>query len=280
MDELIFSEREGFSSQENLQSYDYITGWVRTAISNIIRDLQISSADTTGTYTLDIYSLFKPYIWKVLGKHPPNSPMGGPFKYYIPAVLDKCPWYECYDILEEICQLAYQRIKESDLIQFSLEINSILARENIPWKLEQGRVIRILNPQIAQQIKEVSVLLTDPKYKGADEQFAKAIEHLNRYPKPDEENCVKDAVGALEAVANIIAGTNGKQLNEILKEEPFNPVIQPIIKQAIEKVYAYRGATPGVGHGQVGPAVVQIEEATWVLTISAATILYLTDKFP
>jgi hypothetical protein len=124
----------------------------------------------------------------------------------------------------------------------------------------------------------VNILLNDPKFRGPDEQFAKAVGHLNKRPEPDEENCVKDAVGALEAVTNILVGTSNEQLNKLLEKEPIKSVVHPTIRQSIEKIYAYRGAAPGAGHGQVGASVVGVAEATWVLATSAATILYLTTK--
>lgn len=279
MTDPIFSEREGFAPHKSPQADDYLPGWVREAITNEIRDFAQSGVLIPGSYRLSLYPLFRPYIWKVLGKEPPNSPMGGPFHYYIPEVLRRCHWYQCYDILEEISHLINQQLEEKESDKFSEQVNAILVAEGIPWKLAQGKVIRRFTAYMTDQITKVHTLLADPKFKGPDEQFAKAIEHLSKRPKPDEENCVKDAVGALEAVANIIMGTSSRQLNDLLKEEPFKSGIHQIIKQAIEKVYAYRGAAPGASHGLVGPAAVELVEATWVLAVSAATISYLTDKF-
>ncbi len=277
MAEPIFSEREGFAPQEGPQAHDYLPPWAREAIIQEIRDWALDRV-LLGFPGEDMYPLFRPYIRKVLNKQPPNSPAGGPFSYYIPAVLAQCSWYEFYDILERIFRLPGRGFGRTKT-EFLGKINAILAREGIPWKLEQGKVIRALNAQIAKLINESHVLLTDPRFKGPDEQFAKAIEHLNRRPDPDEENCVKDAVGALEAVANIIAGTTGKQLNDLLREELFTSGVHPIIRQAIEKIYAYRGAAPGAAHGQVGSAMVTSEEAIWVLATSAATIIYFAHKF-
>ncbi len=278
MAEPIFSEREGFAPQKDPQAHDYLPPWVREAITNEIRD-SVQEGAILGVPRVDVYPLFRPYIWKVLNRQPPNSPVGGSFHYYIPAVLAQCSWYEFYDILEGISQLSGLRFGRTDLGELLERINAILARGGIPWKLEQDKVIRALNAQIAERINEARVLLTDPRFKGPDEQFAKAIDHLNRRPDPDEENCVKDAVGALEAVANIIAETHGKQLNYVLREEPFLSGVHPIIRQAIEKIYAYRGAAPGAAHGQVGSAMVTSEEAIWVLATSAATIIYFAHKF-
>jgi hypothetical protein len=277
--EQVFSEREGFAPQISPQADDYLPGWVREAITNEIRRLAEKDAPLPGTYRLNLYPLFRPHVWKVLGKEPPGRPMGGPFTYYIPEVLKQCHWYQCYDILEQIAALAKEQLGEEDLEGFSERINAILAGEGIPWKLDQVKVERRYNRHVEERIKKVHTLLAAPEFKGPDEQFAKAIGHLNRRPNPDEENCVKDAVGALEAVANIIAGSNNTQLNDLLKEEPFKSGIHTTIRQAIEKVYAYRGAAPGASHGLVGPSVIEISEAIWVLTVSAATILYLVGKF-
>jgi len=277
MTEPIFSEREGFAPLEAIKAHDYLPGWVRDAITNEIREFVYKDAPLPGADRLDLYQLFKPYIWKVLDKQPPKSPMGGPFAYYIPDVLAKCNWYQFYDILEEIASLIKERFPE-ELEDFSGKINGILAKEGIIWRLEHNKIVRIFNVHIAQPINEARVLLDAPEFKGPDEQFLKAINHLNRRPEPDEENCIKDAVGALEGVSNIIAKTNGKQLNTLLTSEPFKSNIHPIILQVIDKIYAYRGAAPGAGHAQVGPAVVGLQEAIWVLATSAATILYFVKK--
>lgn len=275
----VFSEREGFAPKISIQADDFLPGWVRDSITNELRGFIQKNVPIPGTYRLDIYSPFKPYIWKVLGKEPPGSPMGGPFNYYIPTVLRQCQWYLVYDILEQVADAIKEHLGEDDLKEFSEKINMILAGENMAWKFENGKIVRKFNAHIRAQVEAVQTLLAAPKFKGPDEQFTKAIGHLNKRPDPDEENCVKDAVGALEAVANIIVGSNNSQLNDLLKEEPFKSSIHPTIKQAIEKVYAYRGAAPGASHGQVGPAVIGVSDAIWVLTVSAATILYFVNRF-
>ena len=115
MTEAIFSEREGFAPRRSLQADDYLPGEVREAIANEIRDFAQSGAPLPGSYRLDLYPLFRPYIWRVLQRQPPGSPMGGPFHYYIPEVIRQCQWYQCYDILEEVSQLINQRLEAEDL---------------------------------------------------------------------------------------------------------------------------------------------------------------------
>ncbi len=273
-----FSESYGFAPQPDFKPDEYLPGWVREAITNEIRDF-VSNQPSTSLPVINIYAMFRPYIWQVLNREPPGNPMGGPWVMYIPRTLQQCEWWQLYDILQQLSQLISKKWGEEYSVDFSNRINEILSREGIPWKMENSEIVRTLSPPIQEQIREAHVLLTNPKFEGPDEQFQKAIDCLNQRPELDEENCVKDAVGALEAVANIIAGTTGVQLNNLLNQEPFRSDIHPAIRQSIEKIYAYRGAAPGVGHGRVGPSVVGTAEAIWVLATTAATIIYFISKF-
>jgi len=274
-----FSDRYGFAPQPNPKPDDYQPGWVREAITNEIRGF-VSNKPSASLPNIDIYALLRPYVWQVLDREPPSNPMGGPWAMYIPRTLQQCAWWQFYDILQQISQLISEQWGEEHTSDFSSKVNAVLAREGIPWKMEDSEVVRALAPPIQEQIRGASTLLTNPRFEGPDEQFKKAINCLNQRPEPDEENCVKDAVGALEAVANIIAGTTEVQLNTLLNQEPFRSGIHQTIRQSIEKIYAYRGAAPGVGHGQVGPSVVGVTEAIWVLAATAATIIYFVSKFP
>jgi hypothetical protein len=279
MDDLPFSERYGFAPPPQVKNYDHLPPWLREAIINGIAGLVNNSASSS-LPNIDFYHPIRPYIWQVLNREPPRNPMGGPWAYYIPTTLMQCSWWQFYDILEQMAQLIDQQWGEKYSNDFAEKVNVPLAREGIPWKMKKGKIVHSFDPQIQQDITKARVILADPRFKGPDEQLEKAIACLDRRPDPDEENCVKDAVGAVEAVANILAGTTGEQLNALLNQEPYRSRIHPTIRQSIEKIYAYRGTAPGVGHGQVGPSVVGIAEATWVLAISTATILYLVAKFP
>ena len=64
-----------------------------------------------------------------------------------------------------------------------------------------------------------------------------------------------------------------------MNQEPYKSGLHPTIRQAIEKIYAYRGAAPGVAHGRVGPSMVELSDATWISTVCAGTLIYITEKF-
>jgi hypothetical protein len=276
--EPLFSERNQFAPIPEPKSDDYLPGWVRESVTNAMRAFVDDRSPGHLPY-LDLYSLFRPYIWQVLEREPPGNPMGGPWEMYIPRTLQQCEWWQFYDIIEEICRLIKKDWGQEYVPLLSVTIDAILAKDGIPWTLNSGRVERRLNSQAASVIQKAHALVANPRFKGPDEQFERALGYFNKRPEPDEETCVKDAVGAVEATANIIAGTTNVQLNDLLNRKPFRSGIHPTIRQAIDKVYAYRGAAPGVAHGQVGPSSVEISDATWVLTVCAGTIVYMVDKF-
>lgn len=275
MSQVPFSQRHGFAPEPETMPDDHLPEWVRTTVIGAIQDFMAEGVRAT---SLDIYPAIRPYVSQVLGKMAPVNPMGGPSVYYVPAILRACEWWQFYDIVEKIAKLVLGRLDDQHLDDFARRIDAILAAEGIVWQLQGTVVTRRFEPVTQEAIQKAHALLAAPKYRGPDEQFAKAIGHLNRRPQPDMENCVKDAVGALEAMANIVSGTQGQQLNVLIDREPIRSQLHPTIRQCIEKVYAYRGAAPGVSHGLVGEPTVSVDEAQWVLHMVASTLVLVAGK--
>ncbi|MBI2866143.1 MAG: hypothetical protein HYX99_02115 [Chloroflexi bacterium] len=121
-------------------------------------------------------------------------------------------------------------------------------------------------------------MLRAGKFKGPDQQFQKAIRALNVRPQPDTENCIKDAVGALEGVARIVTGDEKSTLGDLLDKKLVPTIIPKPLHKAFEAVYGYRSTTPGIGHGQVEASTVMLEDAELVLGLCAAMIIYLAKK--
>lgn len=280
MSQVPFSQRQGFAPEPANGPDEYLPEWVREAVQQEVRSfLEEHSQIGTGTITVDVYPIFKPYIPQVLQRSAPGHPQGGPFAYYIPAVLQACQWWQFYDIVEKLAKLVLFRLGTPELDEMATRINNILAAEGIVWQLQGTTVTRRIVPIVREAVERTHTILNAPKFRGPDEQFSKALGHLNRRPQPDLENCIKDAVGALEAVANIEAHAQGQQLNVLLDREPFRSQLPHTIRQCIDKLYAYRGAAPGVGHGLVGNPMVGFDEALWVLHVAAATIILIANKF-
>jgi len=195
----------------------------------------------------------------------------------IEGLINTCEWWQFYDICQVMWStLEYPWGNKDDL---SAQINTLFREEQLGFELtDDGKIEKVGSGFVDAQIKEARYLLKEPEFKGADEHFEKAIKALNVRPNPDVENCVKDAVAAIESVGRIIVGDEKALLPDIIKEMAKKGVIPKPLDQAIQKVYAYRGSEPGVAHGAVQASKVTIDEAEFVLAMSAAIIIYLVKK--
>ncbi len=108
--------------------------------------------------------------------------------------------------------------------------------------------------------------------------FNKARKFFNERPEPDVENCVKEAVCALEATLEIVTKKNvGGNFAKAIKQIPEIP--SPIAEGMI-KLYAYRGDGQGIAHAASKGSKVSEIEAELVLSLAASYITYLYDLFP
>ncbi len=169
-----FSERYGFAPQPEQKSHDYLPAWIREDIVYTIRVITDAMYFDSG---IKLYQIVRPYVRQVLQRDPPQNPMGGPWAYYIPNTLMECTWWQFYEILEKIAQFVGTSQKESD--EFTGSINASLAREGIPWKIENGKIVHAFNEQIQSRIDEVRVLLTKPIFKAFNSKIIK-FNHIYR----------------------------------------------------------------------------------------------------
>jgi hypothetical protein len=187
-----------------------------------------------------------------------------------------CEWLQIYDV----CEVACASLKvEGFRTKFYAEVNQLFTEEQLGFEFRNGLVEKIGVGFIDAQIKEARYLLKEPEFKGADEHFEKALKAVNIRPNPDVENCVKDAVSAIESVGRILVNDEKPLLSDIIRDMAKRGIIPKPLDEAIQKVYAYRGNQPGVAHGLVGDSKVTVDEAEFVLAMSAAIIIYLVNKY-
>jgi len=128
-------------------------------------------------------------------------------------------------------------------------------------------------------IAEARGILRDPDLSGPDQQFQKAIGFFNRRPEADCENCVKEAVSAVEGVAQVLLGDDSLMLSEALKRLRKQKDVHPALLVLLDKLYGYRSDAEGVAHALTGDKEVRIEEAEFVLGVSASAIVYFARLF-
>ena len=198
--------------------------------------------------------------------------------FRIEKLIKTCDCWQFYDICEVMWGALFFSNYSSNQNEFSTQVNTLFREEQLGFELRDGKIEKVGSGFIDAKVKEARYLLKEPEFKGADEHFEKAIKALNTRPKPDVENCVKDAVAAIESVGRIIVGDEKALLDDIIKDMAEKGIIPKPLDQTIQKIYAYRGGQPGVAHGLVGASKVTVDEAEFVLAMSAAIIIYLVKK--
>jgi len=193
----------------------------------------------------------------------------------IEGLVTECNWWQLYDI----CEVVYRELKlRSYKEQLCEQVNKLFIDEQLGFEMREGKIEKVGSGFVDAEVKEARYLLKEPEFKGADEHFEKAIKALNVRPNPDVENCVKDAVAAIESVGRIIAGNEKVLLSDVIKNMAKKGIMPKPLDEAIQKVYAYRGSEPGIAHGLVRASQVTINEAEFVLAMSAAIIIYIVKK--
>jgi len=265
----LFSKRYGLRPTPKGLMYEDVTEQARVGLYHIVRQ-----------FFEKYYDLYEALCTALRLPLDKNIAVSYPSQDYLASVIIEklimnCQWGQFYDICEVLWQgLENKREKDS----LSDEINTLFREEHLGFELRNGKVDKVGCGFIDARVEETRYLLKEPEFKGADKHFEKALKALNIRPDPDVENCIKEAVCAIESVGRIIINNDKALLSDIVKTMAKNEIIPKPLDEAIQKVYAYRGDQPGVAHGLVGLSKVTVDEAEFVLAMSAAIIIYLVKK--
>jgi len=187
--------------------------------------------------------------------------------------------YYDYDVNEGRWRVFPEYVSEIRY-SYTVEINNLLSSENIGWRLKRGKLEREGSEYLDKEaIEKVKKVLKHSDFVGPNYQFLKAIDFFSKRPKPDLENCVKEAVGALEGVARILLKdkniTLGKAINKLVRtgkiRKPFDRVFHVL--------YGFVSNEPGSRHGAFKLSKIDIGETEFVLYNSATCMLFLCEKF-
>ncbi len=128
-------------------------------------------------------------------------------------------------------------------------------------------------------IEQIEPLVDRDRYPAATVHIGKAIGFL-RGSNVDLENAAKEAVTAVESVAKILLNDSSISFGDCIKEFRKRELVPREMARILESLYAYRNATPGVGHGGTDVPMVSPADATFVLGVASVAINYLDSLWP
>lgn len=275
----MFSKKFGYGSNANGMIYEDAPNKLRIGLCNHIEDYVRSN--NLPRYS-ELYRLFTAFF-----KDQRNVDViefNNEQWFIEDSIMNRYKWYEIFDLMEYLFNIIHPGDKYKDIpsirYQYTVDINRLMDSENIGWHLSRGKFERRGSEYLDKEtIHKVRNLLINPVFSGPSVQFNKAVDFLSKRPAPDKENCVKEAVGALEGVARILLDdkniTLGKAVDRLVKE---NKVRKPFDK-IFHALYGFASSEPGVRHAAIDVSPIDIGEAWFVLYSAAACMIFLCDKF-
>lgn len=119
--------------------------------------------------------------------------------------------------------------------------------------------------------------LSAPRYHPVREHWRKGLALAANSP-PDLENAIKEAVSAVESLAQVVLGKPGTTLGEAVKQLRARQMISAGADGVLEGLWTFANSSPGVRHGSALPA--NATEADWLFakTTSEAALRLLLDS--
>ena len=168
------------------------------------------------------------------------------------------------------------------------ELNHRFRGHGIGYQYTDGKVIRVDSEFIhAEIVKPALILLDQPHYAGAQEEFLKAHEH---YRKGNAKEALSECLKALESVMKAICDKRGWQFSSNATASPLiqacfdNGLIEPFWKSHYSSLRSLlesgvpTGRSKLSGHGQgTTPTTVPDHLVAYMLHMTASAIVFLAE---
>ena len=166
------------------------------------------------------------------------------------------------------------------------ELNDRFREHGVGYQYESGQIVKVDSKIIhSEVVKPVLAFLSNPIYKGANEEFLKAHEH---YRKRNYKDCVNNCLKAFESCLKAICQKRGwhydkkDTANRLIGIVFDHGLIPPLMQSHFSALRStLESGVPTIrnnqsGHGQ-GPEEISVPEyiAAYVLHLTASNILLL-----
>jgi hypothetical protein len=292
----IFSKRAKRRSgeQADVFTYDNLPAPVRVQLVNILRNL-IGNPDSTNAD--NVYGQIHDAIAHELGRFRLAERVGNGDK-----LLDFVHRHQNVTEVLDVIEMAlremehhqdwgYRKYAEAtcSTADAAAEINRRFLENAIGFQYESGHMLQI-DSQFAHAeiVKPALQLLSDPRYKGPQEEFLGAHKH---YREGKYKECIVDCLKAFESTMKTILDKRGwtysknDTANALIQVCVQNKLIDPMLlshvgalRTVLEAgVPTVRNRTSGHGQGAT-PVAVPAHYASYALHLTGANILFLVNS--
>lgn len=191
----------------------------------------------------------------------------------IHQLIDDCPWYKVYDVVEGIVMQMKELPYSYSLERFQSELNEYFIENGIGWQLNNDK-IEIRGPEAFEDIVHTAQATLKSSGKGtAANELREALNDLSRRPDPDITGAIQHSMASLECIARDICNDKKATLGEILKR--YKDIIPPPLNDAVKKAWGF--SSEMARHIQEGRQP-EFHEAELIVGICASVGNYLIKK--
>ncbi len=302
----LFSSRQKQNSPaEDVWEYDRIPNVLRVQVSNIVSGA-LGDAEYRGR---DPEEAYRAIVRAVAHEHG-RARLAGNWYLDASEELHEClrnetdllVWLDCVELTFRVIENWQRKFDDHDREMSGItisaddavdEINERFRRAGFGYRYEDGRVMRIDNDLMHQEVTLPALrLLRDPRFAGADEEFRAAHAHYRAGENKDCAVCAVDALNAVESTMKTICDLKGwpypkgARANDLVKILRQNGLFPDFAEQSFDQLVAtLKSGLPTVrnengGHGQGAvPVAVPTYIATYALNLAATNILLLMEAF-
>jgi len=270
---MLFSQRKGLKPVRSLLQIDDIDVELRNGLWNALQ-LTVWGSESTSYNDLedtDLQWLFT-LVWHKYFKKPIDTL---PYKAAdaIKTVRDyffRCEWYEVYDFVEFI---SGHMEKPEELINVT---NSVLKRELAGYRLIDKKIVQVTSEE---EVASIELALENTgKLAGTHAHLKTSLAMLADRKNPDYRNSVKEAVSAVESIAQVLSGDSSATLGSALKVLEKRSLIHPALKASLSSLYGYTSDAEGIRHAMLQEPSLTFIDAKFMLVSCTAFINYLVGK--
>lgn len=280
-----FAERMGFEDSSIIQ-LNSISERLRTRLFNYYKMYTLSFDVFYNPEYAQIYQYMADHLGLFdAGKHNADN-----LETVFIDARKQFQWYVPYEIIELLLEGETIYGKEEryigDKLYSKADVLNILAQSFNQILEEEHSGYRICDNKFAKITDEVEIAAIEEAAKNTFEAVKSAIKKAVRLfsdrEKPDYENCIKEAISAVESMCCIITGEFGAQatLGKMLGElEAHGVVIHKAMQEGFKKLYGYTSDEGGIRHGSIDFRGATEEDARYMLISCSAFVNYLADKY-
>lgn len=275
-----FSDTKGIASYSTGIQVDEFDNRTRTLLSNTLYYIVEKYYNCNPIKSSFVNGFCKNVLSDVLGESNRKNyeyfyEITNLFESKINMVLLRAPYNEVLDVIWYIVNWLSNNYKTYSVDPFE-RFNQEFEQESVGYRFVNGQIVQITDPIEIDEIEQAA----KNRFEGCRNHIKKAVEYLSNRETKDYKNVVKESISAVESICKVITGNGSATLGDALNFLKNKRKLNPILKVAFEKLYAYTNDQGGIRHADgLFTSEVTFEEAKFMLVSCSAFVNYLISEY-